>query len=80
MSAKDRDVFMQQIWLSPERVLVIENSVDPHYFAFSERSPDPVPRVVFVGALSYMPNRQAARGDSCVTSCRWYAGSARTHA
>ena len=60
VSAKDRDVFISSYGFSPERVLVIENSVDPHYFAFAERSPDPVPHVVFVGALSYMPNRQAA--------------------
>ncbi len=60
VSAKDRDVFISRYGFSPERVVVIENSVDPQYFAFAQRSPDPVPHVVFVGALSYMPNRQAA--------------------
>lgn len=60
VSAKDRDVFIGRYGFSPERVLVIENSVDPHYFTFAERSSDPIPRVIFVGTLSYMANRQAA--------------------
>jgi glycosyltransferase involved in cell wall biosynthesis len=60
VSAKDRDTFIGRYGFSRERVLVIENSVDPQYFAFEERSSDPIPHVVFVGALSYMSNRLAA--------------------
>jgi glycosyltransferase involved in cell wall biosynthesis len=60
VSAKDGDVFIGRYGFSRERVLVIENGVDPRYFSFAERSSDPTPRVVFVGTLSYLPNRQAA--------------------
>jgi glycosyltransferase involved in cell wall biosynthesis len=60
VSAKDRDVFVGRYGFPPERVLVIENSVDPEYFTVAERAPDATPHVVFVGALGYLANRQAA--------------------
>ena len=64
VSALDRAVFVERYGLAPERVLVIENGVDPEYFAFQDRpsrtgAGDDL-HVVFVGALSYLPNEQAA--------------------
>lgn len=60
MSEKDKDAFVETYGFSPERVVVIENSVDPHYFAFVERRVASTPHVVFVGTLNYLANRQAA--------------------
>ena len=60
VSTKDRDTFIGNYGLSPDRVLVVENGVDPHYFRFTERLPGSVPHVVFVGTLSYRANDQAA--------------------
>jgi glycosyltransferase involved in cell wall biosynthesis len=60
VSPKDRDVFVDHYGFAPERVLVVDNSVDPHYFNFENRLVNANPSVVFVGALSYWANRQAA--------------------
>jgi glycosyltransferase involved in cell wall biosynthesis len=60
VSSKDRDVFVSRYGVAAERVLVVENGVDPHYFSFESRLLDASPSVVFVGALSYWANRQAA--------------------
>jgi glycosyltransferase involved in cell wall biosynthesis len=60
VSETDKQIFMRDYGLADERVLVIENGVDPHYFAFSERQPSERPHIVFVGSLSYTPNSQAA--------------------
>jgi glycosyltransferase involved in cell wall biosynthesis len=60
VSARDKDAFVGRYGFSSERVLVIENSVDPQYFAFAERCSLPAPHVVFVGTLSYLANREAA--------------------
>ena len=86
VSAKDRDVFVNRYGFAPERVLVIDNSVDPHYFDFRDRTPGVPPRVIFVGALSYWPNRQAAWrlvrhimplvSRHCPDACLWIVGSA----
>jgi len=60
VSARDRDAFVSRYGFSPERVLIVENSVDPQYFAFTERCLEAVSRVIFVGTLDYLANRQAA--------------------
>jgi glycosyltransferase involved in cell wall biosynthesis len=60
VSELDKQMFVSDYGFAPERVLVIENSVDPVYFCFSERLPRERPRIVFVGSLSYLPNHQAA--------------------
>jgi glycosyltransferase involved in cell wall biosynthesis len=60
VSANDKDIFVNRYGLPAERVLVIENGVDPKYFTFAERRAMPTPHVVFVGTLNYLANRQAA--------------------
>jgi glycosyltransferase involved in cell wall biosynthesis len=60
VSARDRDAFVDRYGFSSDRVLIVENSVDPQYFAFTERCPAAAPSVIFVGTLDYLANRQAA--------------------
>jgi len=60
VSELDKQIFVQEYGLAPERVLVIENGVDPDYFAFTERRANEKPQIVFVGSLAYTPNQQAA--------------------
>ena len=86
VSAKDRDVFVNRYGFTPARVLVVDNSVDPHYFDFRERTHSLPPRVIFVGALSYWANRQAAWRlvrhimplvrQHCRDACLWIVGQA----
>jgi glycosyltransferase involved in cell wall biosynthesis len=61
VSDLDRSLFMEGYRLSAERVLTIENGVDPAYFAFAPRTAEGPPTVTFVGSLGYPPNTQAAR-------------------
>ena len=60
VSDLDRQAFVERYGLVPERVLVVENGVDPDYFAFRERPEAVPPEVVFVGALGYRSNAEAA--------------------
>jgi glycosyltransferase involved in cell wall biosynthesis len=60
VSDLDRGIFMERYGLPAERVLTLENGVDPGYFAFQPRPEDGPPAVVFVGSLGYPPNAQAA--------------------
>lgn len=60
VSELDKATFVTEYGFTPDRVLVIENGVDPNYFTFTERQPGRQVDVVFVGALSYAPNQQAA--------------------
>jgi len=60
VSELDRGIFIRDYGFEPERVLVIENSVDPDYFAFNPRQTVEQPQIIFVGSLTYLPNRQAA--------------------
>ena len=60
VSERDKDTFVGRYGFSPDRVLVIANSVDPHYFAFAGRRETRSPQVVFVGTLDYLANRRAA--------------------
>jgi glycosyltransferase involved in cell wall biosynthesis len=61
VSANDRERFVQDYGLPPERVVAIENGVDPDYFAFTPRRRDAPPTLVFVGHMLYAPNADAAR-------------------
>jgi glycosyltransferase involved in cell wall biosynthesis len=60
VSELDRRIFLDRYGLAPERVLTLENGVDPGYFAFQPRPAGGAPAVVFVGSLGYPPNAQAA--------------------
>jgi glycosyltransferase involved in cell wall biosynthesis len=60
VSEAEKAEFCARYALPAERVLVIENGVDPDHFAFAPRRPAPNPRVVFAGNMSYLPNQQAA--------------------
>jgi glycosyltransferase involved in cell wall biosynthesis len=60
VSDLDRDHYVGMYGLPPERVLVLENGADPDFFDFRARPHHDDGHVVFVGALSYLPNEQAA--------------------
>jgi glycosyltransferase involved in cell wall biosynthesis len=60
VSELDRQHYVKDYGFEPERVLVVENGVDPDYFAFVERARTDPPQVVYVGNLRYPPNAQAA--------------------
>lgn len=60
VSELDKRIFVQEYGIVPERVLVIENGVDPQYFTFVERKLTTHPQIMFVGSLSYISNQQAA--------------------
>lgn len=60
VSDRDQAIFVTEYGFTSDRVLVIENGVDPNYFNFIERQAGRPADVVFVGALSYPPNQQAA--------------------
>jgi glycosyltransferase involved in cell wall biosynthesis len=61
VSGADRERFVSAYGLPPERVIAVENGVDPGYFAFAPRRHDGPPSVVFVGHLRYAPNADGAR-------------------
>ncbi|MFL5540104.1 MAG: glycosyltransferase, partial [Longimicrobiaceae bacterium] len=58
VSELDRDAYVRY-GFEPERVLILENGVDPRYFAFQERDPAAAD-VVLVGTYTYRPNLDAA--------------------
>ena len=60
VSDVDKDIFVKEYGFPSERVLVIDNGVDPDYFDFNERQTKERPEIVYIGALSYLPNQQAA--------------------
>lgn len=60
VSELDKSIFISEYGFEPERVLVINNSVDTQYFSFIQRQPIENPNVTFVGSLTYPPNQQAA--------------------
>jgi glycosyltransferase involved in cell wall biosynthesis len=61
VSASDRDRFVSAYGLPRDRVIAVENGVDPDYFAFAPRRREGPPRIVFVGHLRYAPNADGAR-------------------
>ncbi|RUT07599.1 hypothetical protein DSM106972_018590 [Dulcicalothrix desertica PCC 7102] len=60
VSELDKQIFVKEYRFAPERILVVENGVDPQYFSFNERLPNTPPNIIFVGSFSYLPNQQAA--------------------
>ena len=60
VSELDKERFTRRYGFPRERILVIENSVDPEYFAFQPRPAGQTPHVLYVGSLAYWPNEQAA--------------------
>jgi glycosyltransferase involved in cell wall biosynthesis len=60
VSELDRRHYVEDYGFPEERVLVLENGVDPGYFPFVERARGGAPQVVYVGNLRYPPNAQAA--------------------
>lgn len=61
VSAADRARFLDAYGLEPDRVIAVENGVDPDYFAFAPRPVSGPPSIVFVGHLRYAPNADGAR-------------------
>jgi glycosyltransferase involved in cell wall biosynthesis len=60
VSELDKEHFIRMYSYPAERILVLENGVDPRYFAFEERRRGGPPDVLYVGSLAYWPNEQAA--------------------
>jgi glycosyltransferase involved in cell wall biosynthesis len=60
VSEVDKDHFERLYSFPAERILVIDNGVDPGYFSFHERKAGGDPHVLYVGSLAYGPNEQAA--------------------
>ncbi|RPH58322.1 MAG: glycosyltransferase, partial [Chloroflexi bacterium] len=61
VSDLDRETFARDYGFPPERILVIENSVDTDYFAFHPRNETDEKNIVFTANLGYRPNDDAAR-------------------
>jgi glycosyltransferase involved in cell wall biosynthesis len=59
VSDLDKQVFIERYGYPQERILVLENSVDTEYFAFTPRRAGEE-NIVFTGSMSYLPNHQAA--------------------
>ncbi|HET9317759.1 MAG TPA: glycosyltransferase family 4 protein [Vicinamibacteria bacterium] len=60
VSELDRQHYLRDYGFAEDRVLVVENGVDPEYFAFGDRTRTEPPQVVYVGNLRYPPNAEAA--------------------
>lgn len=60
VSELDRQHYLRDYAFPDERVLVVENGVDPEYFAFGDRTRTEPSQVVYVGNLRYPPNAEAA--------------------
>ena len=60
VSELDKEIFVNEYDFPAERIVVIDNGVDPGYFAFTERQPIGRPEIVYTGSFSYLPNQQAA--------------------
>ena len=60
VSDLDKSIFVRDYNFAPERILVVNNSVDTHYFNFVERQPTQSSNITFIGSLTYPPNHQAA--------------------
>jgi glycosyltransferase involved in cell wall biosynthesis len=60
VSELDKEHFAHRYSYPRERILVIENGVDPDDFAFTPRRANQTPHVLYVGSLAYWPNEQAA--------------------
>ena len=60
VSALDRSVYAHHYGVEPERLVVVDNSVDVDYFGFAPRTGLDPPRLIYVGNFGYPPNAQAA--------------------
>lgn len=61
VSELDAETYRGRLGVPAESLVVVENGVDPEQFAFRRPGAPPEPPVVvFVGALSYQPNEDAA--------------------
>lgn len=61
VSEVDAAIYRSRYGVLPERLVVIENGVDPAYFGFARRDVfPPPPTVVFAAAMGYPPNEDAA--------------------
>lgn len=61
VSEVDAAIYRSRYGVLPERLVVIENGVDPEYFAFAPGNASPLsPNVVFAAAMGYPPNEDAA--------------------
>ena len=68
VSHLDKDIFVNEYGFPPERVVVIDNGVNPKYFAFIERKPVERPEIVYTGSFSYLPNQAIG----CMAVDAWY--------
>jgi glycosyltransferase involved in cell wall biosynthesis len=60
VSELDRSILINEMGIDSERIISIENGVDPSYFVFRKRPEGVPPTVLFVGQLGYQPNHIAA--------------------
>jgi len=60
VSDEDREWFIKKNGVAPERVLTIENGVDPEYFQYTERVTGERPEIAYVASFTYPPNVAAA--------------------
>jgi len=60
VSQLDKEIFVRDYGFPAERVLVIDNGVDPDYFQFRARTPAQRPEIVYTGSFTYAPNTHAA--------------------
>ena len=60
VSELDREIFVREYAIDPERVLVIENAVDTDYFDFRPRPAGGPLIVTFIASFGYEPNYLAA--------------------
>ncbi|VBB42011.1 hypothetical protein TRIP_B200151 [uncultured Desulfatiglans sp.] len=61
VSDLDKKIFIEEYGFPEERVLVVDNGVDPSYFRYHERKALPEhPEIVYTGSFTYPPNREAA--------------------
>jgi glycosyltransferase involved in cell wall biosynthesis len=60
VSELDRNIYVKDFGVSPDRVLTVDNGVDTEYFAFRDPFISDVPSVMFMGSFSYPPNTAAA--------------------
>lgn len=60
VSELDRSILINEMGIDSDRIISIENGVNPDYFVFRNRQDDGPPIVLFVGQLGYRPNQVAA--------------------
>jgi glycosyltransferase involved in cell wall biosynthesis len=60
VSDTDKEAYINTYQFDPERILVLDNSVDTAYFSYRPRQNSDQPNVVFIGSFGYWPNHEAA--------------------